>query len=91
MWCDENLECLNLQDFIGKSKIVFFHSLAALTKPRFVILFAAIIQSLVPKNQVDHFRIMKTLPGTINRIGLKLTEELNGENLFRIYEHIFQV
>ncbi len=34
---------------------------------------------------------MKTLPLNMNRMGFKMTAELNGENMYRIYEHIFQV
>ena len=88
MWCDENLECLNIQDFIGKP-FLFPSFLSGLIF--YLVVVADIFFSMMPKAELDNYRIMKTLPLAINRLGLKMVHELNSEHLTRIFEHALQV
>lgn len=45
----------------------------------------------MPKAEIENYRIMKALPLTINRLGMKMTHELNSEHLTRIFENALQV
>jgi hypothetical protein len=67
MWCDDNFECLNVQDFVD------------------------IFNGIVPKQEKDNYRIMRSLTMSLSRMGLRLINELSGEVLQKIFEGILEV
>ncbi len=46
---------------------------------------------MMPKAELENYRIMRALPLTVNRLGLKMIHELNAEHLTRILENALQV
>lgn len=50
-----------------------------------------IIQSMVPKLELQYYRVLTTLGPMMNRIEYRVTTELSTEVVTRIFENIFEV
>lgn len=50
-----------------------------------------IIQSMVPKLELQYYRILTTLGPAMNRLEYRVTTELSTEVVMRIFENIFEV
>lgn len=53
--------------------------------------FIDIFNTLVPRNELSNFRIMRSLPGILSRLGLRMATELNGDILVKILETALEV
>ncbi len=54
-------------------------------------IYLDIFHGLVPKQEKDSYRIMRSLTMSLSRMGLRLINELSGEVLQKIFEGILEV
>lgn len=87
-WCDGSMESLTINDLIGTPNPSLPFSLPFRSSPP---LSAEIFHSMVPRSDLEQYRIMRILPTAAHRLGLTSGQELNGTALAKIFQSALEV
>lgn len=97
-WCDGSMESLNVHDLIGTERTPSLPISPHLSPVSSHIYFACrpghrveIFHSLVPRAQLENYRIMRILPTVSHRLGLGARAELNGAALAKIFQNVLEI